>query len=206
MTAVAGDFYEFIPVDEKRVGILVADVSGHGVPAALIACMIKVAMQSVVPCAHDPQAVLSGLNRVLSAQLRGQFISVAYLWLDVENRKALYSAAGHPLLLRWRQGKLERLESNGLLFGVTQARDDYPVWAMPLAPGDRFLLYTDGVTEPENAHGDSFGDIKLEQVVRDGQRSSPSELSDQLLSAVRHWQHASITQQDDITLIVIDAV
>jgi len=206
MTAVAGDFYDFIPVDEKRVGTLVADVSGHGVPAALIACMIKVAMQSVVLCAHDPRAVLSGLNRVLSAQLRGQFISVAYLWLDVENRKALYSAAGHPPLLRWRQGKLERIESNGLLFGVTQARDDYPVCAMPVAPGDRFLLYTDGVTEPENAHGDSFGDIKLEQVVRDGQRSSPSELSDRLLSEICHWRPASITQQDDITLIVIDAV
>jgi phosphoserine phosphatase RsbU/P len=206
MTAVAGDFYEFIPVDQKRLGILVADVSGHGVPAALIACMTKVAMQSVVSCAPDPRAVLSGLNRVLSAQLRGQFISVAYLWLDVENRKALYSAAGHPPLLRWRQGTLERIESNGLLFGVRQDCDDYPVCAMPLAPGDRFLLYTDGVTEPENAHGDSFGDSKLEQVVRDGQRSSPSELSDQLLSEICHWRPASITQQDDVTLIVIDSV
>jgi len=206
MTAVAGDFYEFIPVDQKRVGILVADVSGHGVPGALIACMIKVAMQSVISCAHDPRAVLSGLNRVLSAQLRGQFISVAYLWLDVENRRALYSAAGHPPLLRWQQGKLERIESNGLLLGVRQECDDYPVCAMSLVAGDRFLLYTDGVTEPENAHGDSFGDSKLEQIVRDGQRSSPSELSDRLLSEIRCWQPASIIQQDDITLIVIDAV
>jgi sigma-B regulation protein RsbU (phosphoserine phosphatase) len=114
------------------------------------------------------------------------------LWLDVENRKALYSAAGHPPLLRWQQGKLERIESNGLLFRVRQECDDYPVCAMLLAAGDRFLLYTDGVTEPENAHGDSFGDSKLEQVVRDGQRSSPSELSDRLLSEIRCWQPASI--------------
>lgn len=205
MTAVAGDFYEFIPVDQNRVGILVADVSGHGVPAALIACMIKVAMQSVISCAHDPRAVLSGLNRVLCAQLRGQFISVAYLWLDVENRKALYSAAGHPPLLRWQQGKLERIESNGLLFGVRPECDDYPVCPMLLASGDRFL-YTDGVTEPENFHGDCFGDSKLEQVVRDGERISPSELSDRLLSEIRCWQPASMNQQDDITLIVIDAV
>jgi sigma-B regulation protein RsbU (phosphoserine phosphatase) len=130
MTAVAGDFYEFIPVDQRRVGILVADVSGHGVPAALIASMIKVGMQLVVPCAHDPRAVLSGLNRVISSQLRGQFVSAAYLWLDAENGKALYSAAGHPPHLRWREDKLGRIESNGLLFGVRQECDDYPVCAM----------------------------------------------------------------------------
>ena len=72
MTAVAGDFYDFIPIDQNRVGLLVADVSGHGVPAALIAAMIKVAMQSVVPCASDPRAVLRGLNRILSTQLHVQ--------------------------------------------------------------------------------------------------------------------------------------
>ena len=206
MTAVAGDFYEFIPVDQNRAGFLVADVSGHGVPAALIASMIKVAMQSVEPCAHDPQAVLRGLNRVLSGQLRGQLVSAAYLWLDTGNRQAMYSAAGHPPLLCWRQGKLERIESNGLPFGVMREGDDYPLCTMRINPGDRFLLYTDGVTEPENANGDSFGDTKLEQIVRENQSRSPSELSEQLLSEIRHWQPASMSQQDDITLIVIDVV
>jgi sigma-B regulation protein RsbU (phosphoserine phosphatase) len=206
MTAVAGDFYEFIPVDRKRVGFLVADVSGHGVPAALIASMIKVAMQSVEPCAHDPQAVLRGLNHVLSRQLRGQFVSAAYLWVDTENCRALYSAAGHPPLLRLRQGKLERIESNGLLFGVIAERDDYPICALSTSPGDRFLLYTDGVTEPENATGDSFGDTELERVVRANQGSPPTELSNKVFSAIRRWQPSSTTQQDDITLIVIDVV
>jgi sigma-B regulation protein RsbU (phosphoserine phosphatase) len=206
MTAVAGDFYEFIPADQERIGILVADVSGHGVPAALIASMVKVAIHSVIPCAHDPGAVLRGLNRVLSGQLRGQFISTAYLWLDTGDRTMRYSAAGHPPLLRWRQGQLEHIESNGLLFGVRQAYDDYPVCTMPLHAGDRFLLYTDGVTEPENAYGDSFGDIRLEQVVRENQGRTPSELSDEMLSAIRRWQPAHIPQQDDITLIVIDVV
>jgi phosphoserine phosphatase RsbU/P len=205
MTAVAGDFYEFIPVDRKRVGFLVADVTGHGVPAALIASMIKVAMQSVIPCAHDPREVLSGLNRILFRQLHDQLVSAAYLWLDTENRQALYSAAGHPPLLRWREGKLERIESNGLLFGV-MADPDYPVCDLPIHSGDRFLLYTDGVIEPENASGDSFGDRKLEQVVRNNQSRPPSELSDQLLSEIRLWQSASLAQQDDITLLVIDVI
>lgn len=202
MTAVAGDFYEFIPVNQHRVGFLVADVSGHGVPAALIAAMIKVAMQSLVHCAHQPREVLRGLNRILSGQLRAQLVS-AYLWLDMENGSALYSAAGHPPLLCWRQGRLDHIESNGLLIGV-MPDSDYPVCEIPLRLGDRFLLYTDGVVEPENASGDSFGDYALEDIVRRNQSRSPSHLSDDLLTGVRRWQPASVTQQDDITLIVID--
>lgn len=205
MTAVAGDFYEFVPVDRNRVGFLVADVSGHGVPAALIASMIKVAMQSVVSRPEDPAEVLRGLNRSVGRQLRGQFVTAAYLWLDTETHKAAYSAAGHPPLLRWREGKLEGIESNGLLFGFTPD-SDFPVRNLELKPGDRFLLYTDGITDPENAHGDSFGDCKLEQIVRENQAGEPSELSNQLLSEISRWQPAAATQQDDITLIVIDVL
>jgi len=205
MTAVAGDFYEFIVVDQSRVGFLVADVSGHGVPAALIAAMVKVAMQSVVPSADDPRQVLRGLNRIFSGQLQDQFVSAAYLWLDMELRRALYSAAGHPPLLCWREGKLERIESNGLLLGLI-ANSDYPVCELPLNSGDRFLLYTDGVVEPENAAGDFFGDHQLEQIVRNNHSRLPAELSEELLSGIRRWRPASVPQQDDITLIVVDVV
>jgi phosphoserine phosphatase RsbU/P len=205
MTAVAGDFYWFIATDPNRAGFLVADVSGHGVPAALIASMIKVAMQSVVTCADDPAAVLRGVERVLCGQLRDQFVSAAYLWLDTENGKALYSAAGHPPLLRWSQGKLERVQSNGFVFGAL-SDGAYPVCEIPIATGDRFLLYTDGMTEPENARGESFGDRRLEEVVRENQFRPSSELSDRLLSELRQWQRASAAQQDDITLIVIDVL
>jgi phosphoserine phosphatase RsbU/P len=205
MTAVAGDFYEFIPVDQKRVGFLVADVTGHGVPAALIASMIKMAMQSVVQQAAEPREVLRGLNRMLFPQLHGQLVSAAYLWLDTENRQASYSAAGHPPLLRWREGKLERIDSNGLLFGVI-ADADYPVRDLHILPADRFLLYTDGVIEPENALGDSFGDLRLEEVIREKQDLPAAELSEELLAEIRNWQPASVTRQDDITLIVIDVL
>jgi sigma-B regulation protein RsbU (phosphoserine phosphatase) len=205
MTAVAGDFYWFIAVDPHRAGFLVADVSGHGVPAALIASMIKVAMQSVVTCADDPSSVLRGVERALSGQLRGQFVSAAYLWLDTENRKALYSAAGHPPLLRWSQDQLESIQSNGLIFGVMSGCE-YPIREISITAGDRFLLYTDGLIEPENVNGESFGDHRLEEVVRENQYRPSSELSDRLLAELRHWQPASTTQQDDITLIVIDVL
>jgi phosphoserine phosphatase RsbU/P len=205
MTAVAGDFYEFIPVDRKRAGFLVADVAGHGVPAALIASMIKVAMQTVMTSADQPREVLRGLNRVLYGLLRDRLVTAAYLWLDTGSCKALYSAAGHPPLLLWREGKLERIENNGLLFGV-MPEADYPVCELSIHSGDRFLLYTDGVIESQNASGDSFGDWRLEQVIRDNQSRPPSELSQQLLSEIGVWQSAPVSQQDDITLIVIDAV
>jgi sigma-B regulation protein RsbU (phosphoserine phosphatase) len=205
MTAVAGDFYDFIAVDQNRTGILVADVTGHGIPAALIASMIKVAMQSVRHCAHEPEEVLRGLNRILSPQLRAQLVSAAYLWLDTENGVASYSGAGHPPLLHWREHDVERIESNGLLLGV-MPEPEYPVWDIHIKPGDHFLLYTDGVIEAQNAHGDMFGDSKLEEVIRGNHSRLASEFLNQLLSEIGHWQTAAVDQQDDITLIVVDIV
>jgi sigma-B regulation protein RsbU (phosphoserine phosphatase) len=203
MTAVAGDFYEFVSADRKRVGFLVADVTGHGVPAALISSMIKVAMQPVETCAHDPREVLRSLNRILFKQLHEQYVSAAYLWIDTERGEALYSAAGHPPLLRWKEGRLERIESNGLLFGVIPD-PEYPVRELAIRAGERLLLYTDGLIEPQNASGEFFGDQKLEEVMRKNQSRPPAELLEQMLSEIRAWQPASLPQQDDITLVVID--
>ena len=207
MTAVAGDFYQFVRPDDNHVGILVADVSGHGIPAALIASMIKVAMQSVTVVAHDPAQVLGGLNRILSSEARGQFASAAYVWIDIENRNALYSAAGHPPLLCWRntRSEIERIESNGLLFGV-ELDAAYPVCSVPVEASDRFLLYTDGVTETENAAGEAFGDRQLERVVRDHRLQPASELSSQVLAELQRWRPAAVSQQDDVTLIVVDVL
>jgi phosphoserine phosphatase RsbU/P len=203
MAAVAGDFYEFVAVDGKGIGFLVADVTGHGVPAALIASMIKVAMQSVEACAHDPREVLRGLNRVLFKQIHEQYVSAAYLWMDAEHGKAWYSAAGHPPLLRWKAGRLERIESNGLLFGIIPD-PEYPVRELAICTGERFLLYTDGLIEPQNESGESFGDRKLEEVIRKNQSRPGAEVLDQLLAEIHGWQPAGLPQQDDITLVLID--
>jgi len=203
MTAVAGDFYEFVCLDGKRIGFLVADVTGHGVPAALIASMIKVAMQSVEACAHDPAEVLRGLNRILFKQLHEQYVSAAYLWMDAERGKVLYSAAGHPPLLRWSEGRLEHIESNGLLFGIIPD-PEYPVRELAIRTGERFLLYTDGLIEPQNASGEFFGDRKLEEVIRNNQSRPSAELLEQMLTEIRAWRPATLPQQDDITLVAID--
>ena len=207
MTAVAGDFYEYLPVDEYRAGFLVADVSGHGVPAALIASMIKVATLSASDHADNPSAFLSRLGEILSGQLRGQFVSAAYLWIDTQTRTARYSAAGHPPLLFWCAGcaQMNRIESNGPLFG-TPCNPDFPAREISFTSGDRFLLYTDGLTEPENASGEAFGDHKLERILRDNPSGPAAELSLLLLDAVRVWPSATTAQQDDITFLVIDVL
>ena len=205
MTAVAGDFYEFLHAGEGHAAFLIADVSGHGVPAALIASMIKVAAQSVNGCAARPAEFLRRLGGVLHNNLQGQFVTAACLWMDTQAGVARYSAAGHPPLLRWRKSGFTRIESNGLLFGV-QSQSEYPVSEIPLAPGDRFLLYTDGVTEPENSAGEQFGERRLEQVLRESQACTAAEMSQRLLAEIRAWQPASAPQQDDMTLIVVDVL
>ncbi len=207
MTEVAGDFYEYLPLDDYRTGFLIADVSGHGVPAALIASMIKVAAQSISDVASDPSQLLFKLRTVLSAQLQGQYVSAAYLWIDTESRAARYSAAGHPPLFFWRaaDNSLARIESNGLLLGVP-IDSDFPTVELPFASGDRFLLYTDGLSEPENSTGEPFGDHRIERILRDNPSRPAAELSLLLLNAVRAWPPPSTPQQDDITFLVIDVL
>jgi sigma-B regulation protein RsbU (phosphoserine phosphatase) len=207
MSAVAGDFYEFLVPDERHVGFLVADVSGHGVPAALIASMIKVATQAANGCASDPAQVLRSLGNILNKNVRGQLVSAAYLWMDMATRIATYSAAGHPPLVRWRKrdGTFTRIESNGLLFGVNGV-SECPVSNFALLAGDRFLLYTDGVTEPENQAGEQFGESRLEQIMRANHSRSVSECSELIPAEIRAWQHSDVAQQDDITLILVDVL
>src|SRR5262249_28197196 len=99
MTAVAGDFYDFIVVDEKHIGILIADVTGHGVPAALIASMLKIALAAQAAVAHDPAQVLEGLNNSLCGKFETHFVTAGYLFVDAEKHVLRYAGAGHPPLL-----------------------------------------------------------------------------------------------------------
>ena len=119
MTAVAGDFYEFLHAGDRQLGILVADVSGHGIPAALLASMVKVAIAAQKAHAPQPAAVLAGMNATLLGQLGGQYVTAAYLFLDREAGLFRYGAAGHPPLLYWPRGSEPReVEENGLPLGL----------------------------------------------------------------------------------------
>jgi len=147
MASVAGDFYDFIKVDGKRLGILIADVSGHGVPASLISSMVKIAFSSQLPHAYDPAQVLSGINQILCGKLESDFVTAGYLFIDTENKTATYAGAGHPPLLLWRgsEQKIHEFRGKGIILGQFEdAR--YQNIELSLKSGDRLLLYTDGVT------------------------------------------------------------
>src|SRR4051812_47119411 len=94
MTSVAGDFYDFLPVDEKRIGLLIADVSGHGMPAALIASMLKIAFAAQSCHASDPARVLLGLNQTLCGKFQQHYVTAAYVFVDTERRTLRYAGAG----------------------------------------------------------------------------------------------------------------
>jgi sigma-B regulation protein RsbU (phosphoserine phosphatase) len=164
MSAVAGDFYDFLYVDEKRVGILVADVTGHGVPAALIASMLKVAFAGQAAHAHDPVRVLSGLNGALCGKFEEHFVTAAYLFVDLEKSLLHYSAAGHPpLMLASRAaGNVREIEKNGLMLGMFP-ETAYSSVEIRVDPGDRCLLYTDGLFEAKNAAQEEFGKARCKE-------------------------------------------
>src|SRR6516165_2652519 len=102
MASVGGDFYDFINIDDKHLGILLADVSGHGLPSALIASMLQVALTAQVGHASDPAKVLSGLNRALCGKFTQNFVTGAYVYVDLEKNLIRYGGAGHPALMRFR--------------------------------------------------------------------------------------------------------
>ncbi len=200
MTSVAGDFYDFIVADDRQAGLLIADVSGHGVPAALIASMVKVAATSQIANGSNPAGLLAGMNAILCGNTQNQFVTAAYIHLDARSREFRYSAAGHPPMLLLRKGKVLEITENGLMLAAFEF-STYANQAQPLEPGDRFLLYTDGLIEATNANGDFFGQEALVAVLRQTAELPPAAASDQIVSAIQRW---SASQDDDLTVLICD--
>jgi len=207
MTSVAGDFYDFIEIDEKHIGILIADVSGHGLPSALIASMLQVALTAQAGHASEPAKVLLGLNHALCGKFTDNFVTAAYVYVDLEKNLMRYAGAGHPPVLQWRNstGKTAKLLENGLVLGMVEEAT-YDALEFSLELGDRYVLYTDGVLEATNSTSEQFGADRFVHFIENHKHLAADQFSETFLTELSRWsnQTAEQGQQDDITLLVID--
>jgi sigma-B regulation protein RsbU (phosphoserine phosphatase) len=207
MTAVAGDFYGFPQMQEEAVGIIVADVMGHGVPAALVASMVKVSVFAGAEKREEPGEIIGSLNTTICQEVAGQYATAVYVSLDRKQGLGRYSAAGHPPPLLWRRKSqtLQTLDVAGLLLGVRD-QEPYNSNDFTFEKGDRLLLYSDGLSEAENRVGLSFGDIRLPTLLASRQSYTTEEFADALLQDVLAWsiEGSGPGQSDDITFVVID--
>jgi sigma-B regulation protein RsbU (phosphoserine phosphatase) len=207
MTTMAGDFYDFLVIDDNRIGILVADVSGHGVPASLIASMVKIAFVSQAPHAADPARVLAGVNHILCGKLESDFVTAGYLFIDIEQQTASYAGAGHPPLLLWRQKEQEIIEirPKGIILG--QMEDTvYKNTGLKLQKSDRFVLYTDGIVEALNPAGEIYGGDRFKSFIKSNSDLAADQFSDRLLDVISGWsgRGSKSSLDDDLTLLVVD--
>jgi len=207
MTSVAGDFYDFLQIDDAHLGMLIADVSGHGLPAALIASMLQVAFSAQFPHASEPEKVLSGINKALCGKFTRNFVTAAYVYIDLEKNFMRYAGAGHPPILQFRRstGATVELLENGLVLGMF-ADAAYASLELPLEPGDRHVLYTDGIPEAADPAGQMYGTDRFRLFLESNHAFTADHFADAFLSEIAGWtgQSANIGQQDDITLLLFD--
>jgi phosphoserine phosphatase RsbU/P len=207
MSGVAGDFYGFPQVLPNSLGIILADVMGHGVAAALIASMVKVSVFNGVERGESPAKILQELDRTLCKEAPGQLASGIYVELNQESNLARYTAGGQPPPLLWRRGeqRLDPLDSAGLLLGVRR-EERYDDNTFHFAKGDRLLIYSDGVTEAENGKGESFGDTVLPSFFVRKQNLPAETFAEELLQSVLAWSVVDSRpgQADDITFVIVD--
>ncbi len=205
---VSGDYFDYIKIDANRYGVVIADVSGKGVPASLIMAMCRSVLRSNAISIKSPAEVLHRVNRQLYPDMReDMFISLAYVVLDARNNKAVLSRAGHdaPLLYRAADESIHRINPPGMALGIDSGPTFERVtgdFSQALEPGDCLVLYTDGVTEALDQFGDEFGMARMRQSIADSARSGAQGIIERLTDDLRDFI-GSHPQNDDITLIVI---
>jgi sigma-B regulation protein RsbU (phosphoserine phosphatase) len=189
-SSVAGDLYDFVAADDARAGLLVADVAGHGVPAALIASMVKIAVSSQSHLAHDPAAMLTALNETLRRDVRRALVTATYLYFDTAQQCVAVANAGHPSPLLFRHSAVRELAPAGVFlgrFGTVR----YEAQQTALAAGDRIVAWTDGIVEARDARGEPFGDDRLRAMIQNG------DSADAVVAAVLRWRARSDADDAD---------
>ncbi len=200
---VSGDFYDVIEVGPAQLGLVVADVAGKGMPAALYMALTRALIRATAPGQSDPGAMLKRTNQLLIPDTRrGKFVSLFYAILDTETGRLTYANAGHnpPLLIR-ATGQIESLQVRGMVLGV-KPEIEPEVGRRQLEPGDGVVFYTDGVTEVFNTSADIFGEEGLRRILREHWGDGPHALVAQIRQAVSEFS-ATTAPYDDFTLVIL---
>ena len=199
---VGGDYFDFLNLGPQRLGLIIGDVSGKGIAAALLMANLQASLRSQLSLAFDqPQALLRSVNRLFYDNTSDSaYASLLFAQYDDATRRLRYANCGHlsGLLLR-RDGDVEQLESNSPLLGLFKEWD-CSMQEQELFPGDVLALYTDGVTEASNDRGEEFGERLLIEALRQYRELSCQALLEAIVDGVRRF--ASQEQHDDITVIV----
>jgi len=213
---VSGDYYDFIGLGEGRAALVVGDISGKGISAALLMATLQSALHAQfydgLPSSGSPPAwstrtaeVVTRLNRqIYLSTPREKYVTLFYGVYDAATRRLTYTNAGHLAPVLFREDRVERLEGGGTVVGLFPSAT-YEQAEVCFAPGDLLLAFTDGITEPENGFGEEFGESRLLQLARHARGAPPELMVDEIYRTVSDWT-GSPEQQDDMTLVVAQAV
>ncbi|MCP4848879.1 MAG: SpoIIE family protein phosphatase [Verrucomicrobiaceae bacterium] len=206
---VSGDYFDFFEIDDQHLGVVIADVSGKGVPASLITAMCRSVVRANSIDTLSPSRVLSKANVQLFPDIReDMFISLAYIVLKADSPEMQMARAGHdpPLHYHASEQTVTTLQSPGIAIGIDagnvfeKAIQDQK---LELLPGDILLLHTDGVNEATNSHGEEFGMDRLYKALVNAAPGGATEVIESIRDAVEKFA-GNVTQNDDITLVALE--
>ena len=202
---VGGDYYDFLDLGPGRLGIVLADISGKGIAAALLMANLQANLRSQHTVAlEDPYRLLQSANHLFYENTpEDRYATLFYADYDDRSRNLRYVNCGHnpPLLLR-ADGELERLSATATVLGLFE-NWKCDVEQVSLRPGDTLVVYTDGITEALNPAEEEFGESRLAEILRSHRQAPVKELLSLILAAVQEFSGAS--QADDLTLVIAQA-
>lgn len=198
---VGGDFYDFLPLEDGRIGLIIGDVSGKGIPAALLMATVHTMLRTAVQGTLSPGAVLARVNELLTAEIpEGMFVTCFFALLDPASGHLCYANAGHEPPYRQHEGSAAELRATGMPLGMLPGTR-YDEYEITLAPGDSLLFYSDGLVEAHNPASEMFGFPRLQRILTEQTDGVP--LIDMLLSELQSFTGEQSEQEDDVTLLTV---
>jgi sigma-B regulation protein RsbU (phosphoserine phosphatase) len=200
---VGGDYYDFIPIIENQMGIAIGDVSGKGIPAALIMASFRASLIAEIRNNYAIRSIMFKVNNLLFESTASDiYVTAVYGVLDTKNRIFTFTNAGHNApILRHANGQMEYLTEGGVASGTFE-NSKYEERPLKLNPGDIMVFYTDGVTEAKNEKDEEFGTRRLKQVIDDSRQLSATQIQENIYKAVKDFR-GDLAPGDDLTMIVI---